>query len=127
MQPGELLTEIHVSLDDKRTSAFAKLRRRGAIDFPQLNVAASVSHQHGKVTDSSIVVSTLAARPKLIKAAARLSQGTALEDGVIATIAQAAHKQCRPLTNLEGDTEWRRDMIGVLTKDVLQQCREAMN
>ncbi len=111
--PDEIVTGVRVPLVEGRRSSFEKLRRRGAIDFPLLNVAARIDLADGKVRDADLVVSTLAARPKRVKAIGKI-------DGVTAEVAralgEAAYKSCKPLTNLDNDTAWRRDMIRVLVR-----------
>ncbi len=121
-RPDELVTFVRVPERPGRRSAFEKLRRRGAIDFPLLNCAARIDRgEDGSVTGGDLVVSTLAARPKRIKAAARA--GGPLDDATIGALAEAAYKQCRPLTNLNDDPEWRREMVRVVAKRALEALR----
>jgi 4-hydroxybenzoyl-CoA reductase subunit beta len=108
-----------------RSSAFEKLRRRGAIDFPLLNVAARVDRDGGGIAAVDLVVSTLAARPKRVTAAGRVAPGTAPSDALWRDLAEAAYKQCRPLTNLIDDVDWRREMVRVLANKALARAAAA--
>ena len=117
----EIVTEVRVPIVEGRRSAFEKLRRRGAIDFPLLNVAARLDMQHGLIAGADLVVSTLAARPRRVNAASRL-KNAAPSAHLWQDLAEAAYKQCRPLTNLDNDTEWRRDMVRILAKKALERA-----
>jgi 4-hydroxybenzoyl-CoA reductase subunit beta len=121
-EQDEILTEVRVPVVPQRNSAFEKLRRRGAIDFPLLNVAARIDRQAGELADIDLVVSTLAARPKRIKAAGRVQAGGKGDVALWRALGEAAFKQCRPLTNLDNDTAWRRDMVPVLARKALARA-----
>jgi 4-hydroxybenzoyl-CoA reductase subunit beta len=106
-------------------TAFEKLRIRKAIDFPILNVAAAVDvGGDGTVRDIALVVSALAARPAQVKGA-RAAVGRRLDDATIAAVAERAHKQCHPLTNINVDPDWRREMVPVLTRRALRRIAAA--
>ncbi len=123
-RPDELVTFVRVPIHVGRRSAFEKLRRRGAIDFPLLNCAARVDYAEDGTTEAvDLVVSTLAARPKRIKAAARLAAGSPLDEATVLELAEAAYKQCKPLSNLVDDPAWRREMVRVVTRKALTRVR----
>jgi len=73
------------------------------------------------IAAADLVVSTLAARPRRVSAASRLKD-TPPSARLWQDLADAAYKQCRPLTNLDNDTEWRRDMVRILTKKALARA-----
>src|SRR5262249_32042626 len=116
LEPGEIVVRAALPLVSGRRSAFEKLRKRGAIDFPLLSVAARVDHDAGhdggpphppgrdghdaaRVTAADVVVSALGARPRRVRAAAKVGPGSSL-DRLAETLAQAAFAECKPLTNL---------------------------
>jgi 4-hydroxybenzoyl-CoA reductase subunit beta len=120
--PGEIVTKIRVPLVDRRRSSFEKLRRRGAIDYPLLNVAARLDLEGGTIADADLVISALAARPKRVKQAAKLGTGKAPSEALFTDLAEAAYKQCHPLTNIDQDGEWRRAMVRSLVKKALARA-----
>jgi 4-hydroxybenzoyl-CoA reductase subunit beta len=115
-RPLEILTAVRVPRVPGRRSAFEKLRRRGAIDFPLLNVAARVDIVDGRLNDADLVVSALAARPKRVSAAAKLARGAAADAALWQSLGDAAFKACKPLSNIDNDAAWRRAMVRVLTR-----------
>ena len=46
-----------------------------------------------------------------------------LDDGLIEQIAQLAFKRTRPLTNINGDVVWRREMVPVLVRRAFAAAR----
>ena len=122
---GELVVALRVPRVAGRSSAYEKLRRRAAIDFPLLSVAARVDRSGDTVRDLDVVVSALAARPRRIAKAATLAQGRALADVPIAEIAETARAECNPLPNVDEDTAWRKQMVSVLVKRALGRALDA--
>ena len=123
--PGDVVIAALLPRVGGRRSSFEKLRRRGAIDFPLLDVAARIDQEGDRIASLSLVVSTLAARPRTIKAAGRRAGGERLDADLIHELAELAYKQCRPLTNVDGDVDWRRQMVRVLTRKALERLARA--
>ena len=109
----EILTRIRIPRPSANTRmAYQKLRVRGAIDFPMLNMALSFIEKDGDVSDMQLVFSAIAARPRRIK---RLPSGP-LNAQLVDAVAEQAFKSVRPLTNINGDVVWRREMAPTLVR-----------
>lgn len=124
LAPGEVVVRVAIPVVPGRRSAYEKLRRRGAIDFPLLSVAARVDADPanpGRITGVDVVVSALGARPRRIRAASKWAAGGSAE-ALPNSLADAAFAECKPLTNLDDDVEWRRDMVRVLVKRALERA-----
>ncbi len=122
--PAEILVSVRMPpTPPGHRGAYGKLRERGAIDFPLLGVAARLdldgSHE---VVRADLVLTALAARPKAVSASALLGTrpGDAPFDTAVRTVADAASRQCRPLPNVPGDHDWRREMVPVYVSRTLQ-------
>ena len=120
-EPDEIVIEVTIPVVAGRRSAYEKLRRRGAIDYPLLSVAARLDVEEGQVHGADLVVSALAARPKQIKAAGKLSGPVGEVD--FAALSATARKQCHPLSNIDQDMEWRKDMVAVLVRRAFERIR----
>ncbi|MFQ5888942.1 MAG: FAD binding domain-containing protein [Gemmatimonadota bacterium] len=122
MAPDELLVAIRVPWPEPGTClAFQKLRPRGSIDFPILNLAVSARFDdEGRVTALEMVASALAAYPRRIGKVQEAALGNRLTASVIDAVAQQAFRQCHPLDNIIVDTEWRRAMVPVLVRRALK-------
>jgi len=118
IEPGEIVVRVAVPVVSGRRSAFEKLRKRGAIDFPLLSVAARIDDG---LAAADVVVSALGARPRRVRAAAKVGPGTS-RDRLAETLAQAAFAECKPLTNLDDEAEWRREMVPVLVEKAVRRA-----
>jgi 4-hydroxybenzoyl-CoA reductase subunit beta len=125
LQPGELVTRVIVPASARgMRSGYQKLRPRGAIDFPMLSVAFA-ARMNGTVEEARLVVSAIAARPRVISGVEALLVGRVLDDAAIDALAEAAHRQCHPLINVPYDAEWRRAMVPVYVKRAVREALEA--
>ena len=124
IEPGELVTEIRVPHPPANTRmAYRKLRPRGAIDFPALSIATILRVGTGEVVESiRIVVAALGAKPRVVAGLDRFALGQRLDDDLLDRIAAHCHKQCRPLTNVPIDVEWRHQMVPVLVRRALEEA-----
>lgn len=123
LQTGELVTRIIIPAASQGLRAgYQKLRPRGAIDFPMLSVAAAGRTHDGAFTQLRIVVSALGAKPRVLGQLDALALGRLADEAAFAAIAQAAYKQCHPLTNIAYDHEWRHEMVPVFVKRVLRDA-----
>jgi 4-hydroxybenzoyl-CoA reductase subunit beta len=120
-QPHELVTRIRIPVPaDGTRTGFRKLRPRNAIDFPVLNMAVAVALEpDDTIRRMRLVVSALGSRPREVTGLEEI-QGALLDDETMAIVAGRAHQQCRPLTNIIVDPEWRREMVPVYVRRLLR-------
>lgn len=121
-RPGELLVRVRVPRPGPLArAAFLKLRERKAVDFPLLALAAAVDRDAGGgITALSVVVTGLGAAPRRVGGLDALALGRPLDGPLIDEIADRAHRQCHPQTNIGGDPAWRRAMVRVIARRALQ-------
>ena len=126
VEQGEILTRIHIPpVPAGHRGAYGKLRDRGSIDYPLLGIAVRLDlDEDERIAHADLAAVALAARPlRLKKAAGALvgvdTRGPELEQA-LTLAAEAAHKQCKPLPNIPGDHEYRREMVSVYTLRTLR-------
>lgn len=124
-EPDEILVEVRIPLAaSARSTAYAKLRQRRAIDFPLLTVAVSAELEpDGTVRTVRGVVTGLGSRPRELTGWAEAAAGRRLDDELAEELALRAHKQCHPLENMIVDPEWRRAMVPVYVRRALERVR----
>ena len=130
LAPNELLTRITVpaaklAAGERFHSGYAKLRPRATIDFPKLSVAAAfTTGRDGTMVDATVVVSAIAAVPRLIQGIPPLVRGRKPDDvDVLANVGAFVQKSTHPLTNIDGDTDYRRAMVPVFVKRAFLAAR----
>lgn len=126
LQPDEMLLAVIVPPQAQGMhGAYGKLRPRDSIDFPRLSVATAFRlDDAGLVRDLRIVVSALAARPLVLRNVGELAEGRLPDEDLFAELGRAAFGQCHPLTNIDGDPVWRREMVPVWVKRTLRDALE---
>jgi CO/xanthine dehydrogenase FAD-binding subunit len=69
-----------------------------------------------------IVISALGARPHAVGGLERF-RGRLLDDALVAEVAQIAYRQSHPLTNINVDPAWRREMVPVFVRRAFTHAR----
>jgi len=122
LKPDELVTEIRVPAPEPRTGkVYIKHGRRKAMELATVGVAVSLSEK-----DIRIVLGAVAPTPIRARRAEALLRGKTLNDELIEKAAEAAASESRPISNVRASAEYRREMVGVLTRRALQQALGAM-
>ena len=121
-RPNEIVTAVELPAINGDITAFQKLRRRGSIDFPILNVAAWLRpSKDGKTIEAArIAIGGIASAPFLSIPAANALIGRELTADTIHAAAHAARLDSRPLDNTDLDFSWRRSMVEVWVRRTLE-------
>jgi 4-hydroxybenzoyl-CoA reductase subunit beta len=121
LEPDELLVKVVVPPTPAGyRSAYEKLRPRNSIDFPRLSVAVSFVLDDGLVRRPRVVLSALAAKPVEVHKLDALAGGQPPSEELWRAICAEAHRQAHPLTNIDGDPTYRREMVPVFVKRALR-------
>jgi 4-hydroxybenzoyl-CoA reductase subunit beta len=108
--PDELLTEIRIPKPGGWKTAYAKLRRRGAFDFPVLSVGAAVRVEGDRVREARLVLGGVASAPLRLTRAEEALVGSSLNAAAIAEASEAAAGPSRPMDNTDFSFLWRKEM-----------------
>jgi 4-hydroxybenzoyl-CoA reductase subunit beta len=118
----EVLVEVQVPPTDGVRATYWKLRRRGAIDFPILGVAAAVRLEpDGTCSHARLVLGAVASHPLRCETAERLLVGRRLAPEVIDAAAEAAWKASKPLDNADLTLGYRKAMVRVYVRRALRE------
>lgn len=126
LDPTALVTAIVVPPRGQgHRSTYRKVRSRGAVDFPQLGIAAVGRFSaEGRCDALDVVIGAMLPHPKPVDGLG-FAVGAALSDDVIAQVAELAFKSARPQSQIHGDPSWRRHMVRVETRRALETLRQA--
>jgi 4-hydroxybenzoyl-CoA reductase subunit beta len=122
-QPDEVLTALTLPpVDDGFRATYVKFRRRGAIDFPLLGVAAAVrTDPDGTCTEARIVLGAVATAPLPVPKAAEVLLGAPLSEATIAAAAEKAMSATKPMDALDLPLAYRRRMVMVHVARALRE------
>jgi 4-hydroxybenzoyl-CoA reductase subunit beta len=122
LQPGEVVTRVFVPAASRGLRVgYQKLRPRRAIDFPMLSIAFAAHLEGGAVSRARLVVSAIAAKPRVIGGLDVLA-GKPLDESVAETLAELAYKQCHPLISVPYDADYRREMVPVFVRRAVREA-----
>jgi 4-hydroxybenzoyl-CoA reductase subunit beta len=122
--PEEILSEVLIPNQGGWRSAYWKLRRRGAIDFPVAAVAAAARvDATGRVEAVRLVAGAVGSRPMEAAGAARHLVGESLTDERIAAAAHAVYEVAKPMDNADFELVWRKRMVTALATYALREIR----
>jgi len=122
-QRDEVITAVHLpAVPGRMTSAYWKLRRRPAFDFPILGVAVAIAWDDGVVREARGALGAVGSHPVDITAFLRPLHGNRPADDLIADVANAADKPSRPLDNTDLSHYWRKRMSKVYIERALRDA-----
>ncbi len=118
LREDELLAAIQVPVPPARFgAAYARFALREANAIAVAGVAASLAfNDDGSVKSARIALCAVAPTPKLVKPAGEALEGHAITAAACEKAAEAAMKAAEPLTDLRGSAQYRRDLVGILTR-----------
>ena len=124
LSQDEVLTEITLPPPAPNTgSLYIKHSPRGAMDIATVGVASAVTvDRSGVCTGARIALGAVAATPLRASAAEELLVGKRLDAEVLQAAADAAMARATPIDDVRGTADYRRQMVGVLTRRTLEHA-----
>jgi len=121
LQPGEILTEVLVPLQEDFKVSFLRMGRRKALTLSIVNVAAGLAVEEGGEIDCArIVLGAVAPTPIRAHKAERMLQGQRATPELFAAAAAVASTETSPIDDLRASAEYRREASGVLVRRALE-------
>jgi len=122
LQRGEFLVRFRFP-PPKPNSGAAYLRfiPRNEMDIAVVGAGVSVQldGSKSKCIAARIALAAVAPTPLLVPDAGAALVGTTLDDAAIARAAELAQAAAKPITDMRGDADYRRHLVGVLVKRAL--------
>lgn len=105
--------------------SYLKHGRRKAMELATVGVAVSLERDGDLCTDARIALGAVG--PTVLRApgAEALLKGARITDALIAQAGAQAMAECTPISNVRASADYRRNMVGVLTRRALRQAMEA--
>lgn len=116
--PDEMLLAVEVPLAEGWSSAYDKLRIRGAVDFPLVGVAVALKREGGSIAGLRVACTGVSCRPELIDGLEPL-MGKPLDDADLAVLDKRLLKCTQPMETTVVSVPYRRRAMPVLARRVL--------
>ena len=125
LAPGELLADITIPDQAATGSTYLKfgLRRSGALAVT--GVAVSVTVEGDILKEARVVLASAAPTVMRAREAEDFLRGKTISDELLAQAGELAAAASRPRDSIRGSAEYRRNLVGVLTKRALRTSIDA--
>jgi len=123
VEHGEILTEIRIPAASGRFgSAYHKAERKVG-DYATAGVAAVIQLDNdGVCTRAGLGLTNVSPTPMRVSRAEELLLGSRVSAEDIATAAKMASEDCSPSDDLRGDEDYKRHLVKVITKRMLNKA-----
>jgi carbon-monoxide dehydrogenase medium subunit len=122
LEPGELLTRVHLPMGMKRGWGFSEVARKAG-DFAIVAAAAMVESLDGKVRAARIVTGGTRPVPERALEAEAILHGASLDDyEAFSSAAEAAADACDAIDDTHASGWYRRELVRVEVNRVLREA-----
>jgi carbon-monoxide dehydrogenase medium subunit len=120
--PDEILTAVVIPDQQTTGSTYIKfgLRRSGSLAV--VGVAVAVTVQEGILKDVRITLGAVSPTPMRAIKTEALLKGKAVTDALLKEAGTSAAAECKPISDMRGSVEYRRDMVRVFTRRALRKA-----
>ena len=123
LDTGELLTAIVLSRAATGfASSFARFGNRRGPSLAVASVAAGLRLENERVADLRIVLGAVAPSPVVVHVASELARGEKPTSALIAKVGAACVAAARPISDIRGSAEFRRELVGVLARRAFERA-----
>jgi CO/xanthine dehydrogenase FAD-binding subunit len=121
LEAGEILVALTVPPPAPGSgAAYLRFTPRSEMDIAVVGVGAAVSVDDGRFRSARIALAAVAPVPLFVPAAGAALVGQPVGEEAIARAAEAAAAASHPIDDMRGSAQYRRHLVGVLTRRALQ-------
>jgi aerobic carbon-monoxide dehydrogenase medium subunit len=118
-----LLTEIQIpKMLPHSGGAYLKQKRRQGADLAVVGVAALVVMEEEVLKDVKIALGAVAPTPIRARKAEEILRGRKLDQRLLEKSGHAASDEAKPIDDIRGSADYRRQLVAVLTKRAITQA-----
>jgi len=114
MEPGELLTEIHVPPAARQGWSHIKFTPRSVEDFATVGVAITVRTMDGICEDVRLGLNSVSSTIVHAQKAEAILRGKPINDERLREMGEIAASECDPTDDNRGSAEYKRELVKVL-------------
>ena len=123
LNPGEILTEIHVPPPSRPGWSHIKFTPRSVEDFATVGVALTLSVDGNRCLEIRVGLNSVAPTILRAKQAEEVLRGRAIDDSTLREMGDVAATEVDPMDDNRGSADYKREMVKVLVR---RAAREAL-
>lgn len=125
MQPEEVLVSLHLPPPSANSGAcYIRFIPRNEMDIAVAGAGVSVTLDSGTFGDARVALASVAPTPLLVAEAGAALRGQPVGRAAVGRAAVAAKAAARPITDMRGTADYRRNLCEVLTRRALERAVE---
>jgi len=125
LAPGEIVTAIRIPPQpDTSGASFQRFTLRRGSALAVASVAAWLNVEEGAIAEARVVMGAVGPVPLFAERCAEAVTGEAPGEKVFAEAGRRAAEESRPISDLRGQEQYRRDIVAVLTRRALAQAAD---
>jgi len=123
LAPDEILVELRLPPPAPlTTSHYLRFIPREEMDIAVAGVASLVRVEGGRIAQARIALSAVAPTPVRAREAEAVLEGQAPSEALLRQAGDEAVKATRPISDVRGSAEYRKELVRVLTRRTLARC-----
>jgi len=122
LEPGELLTEIHVPPPMRPGWSHIKFTPRSIEDFATVGVALTLKADNGTCEDVRLGLNSVASTIVHAKKAEEILRGKPITDDALREMGEVASTECDPTDDNRGSAEYKLELVKVLVRRAAQEA-----
>jgi carbon-monoxide dehydrogenase medium subunit len=127
LEPGELLTEIHVPPPQRPGWAHIKFTPRSVEDFATVGVAVTLKASNGTCEDIRIGLNSVASTIVRARKAEEVLRGKPISDAALQEMGEVAATECDPTDDNRGSAEYKLDLVKVLVRRAAHEALQRVS
>ena len=127
LEPEELITEIRIPVPSHYSaSSYMRIGRRKAFTLSVVSAAAFIQMEDDTCVDAKVAFGSVAMTPLRVPEAEALLKGSTLDGEDLEAASETVYETVKPITDVRGTAEYRKDMCPVLMERAIAQCMERL-
>ena len=125
LRRGEILATIHLIPPSEGTgTCYRKFALRDASALAVAGAAAAVVLDGERCLQGRIALGAVAPTPTLVAKAGDMLRGAKIDETLARKVGSVAREECKPITDIRGSAEFRRELVQELTRRALLEAVE---
>ena len=122
LEPGELLTEIHVPAPQRPGWSHIKFTPRSIEDFATVGVALTLRTNNGACDDVRLGLNSVGPTIIHAKRAEEVLRGKAVTNEILSEMGEVAAAEVDPVDDNRGSSAYKREMVKVLVRRAAEEA-----
>ena len=127
LEPSELITEIRIPKPPENSkSAYIRIGRRQAFTLSIVSSAVYLQIEDNICNDASCAFGSVGMTPLRVPEVEKMLKGKKLTDENMQNSSEAVKKYVKPITDVRGTADYRKEMCPVLMRRAIQKTRQRL-